>query len=143
MTSNAHIAHEADNISNAVSRISRQISPHLSASAAGVTAVGIVTGTIEYQDPALSRRGRGQRRAAVGAPGPGGQPLIAEARFFWWRPAPAPPEESMTGTCTSSRHSSPAAGLLPPPVRLGFPPGREPSRFVRHLTGFLNIASHI
>jgi hypothetical protein len=48
MTSNAHIAHEADNISNAVSRMSRQISPHLSASAAGVTAVGIVTGVIEY-----------------------------------------------------------------------------------------------
>jgi hypothetical protein len=48
MTNNAYIAHEADNIGNAVSRMSRQISPHLSASAIGVTAVGIVTGVIEY-----------------------------------------------------------------------------------------------
>lgn len=48
MTSNAHIAPEADTISNAVSRMYRQVSPRLSASAAGVTAVGIVTGVIEY-----------------------------------------------------------------------------------------------
>lgn len=48
MTNNAAIAHEADNIGNAVSRMSRQISPHLSAAAAVITAVGIVTGVIEY-----------------------------------------------------------------------------------------------
>jgi hypothetical protein len=48
MTNNAHIAHEADDIGNAVSRMYRQVSPHLSASAVGITAVGIVTGVIEY-----------------------------------------------------------------------------------------------
>ena len=48
MTRNAHIANEADNTSNAISRITRQISPQLSASAAGLAAVGIVTGVIEY-----------------------------------------------------------------------------------------------
>ena len=48
MTDNAQIADEADNSSNAISRITRQISPHLSAAAAGIAAVGIVTGFIEY-----------------------------------------------------------------------------------------------
>ena len=48
MTSNAHVAHEADNIGNAVSRMYRQVSPHLSAAAAGITTLGIVTGVIEY-----------------------------------------------------------------------------------------------
>ena len=48
MTNNAYIAHEADNIGNAVSRMYRQVSPHLSAAAAGITTLGIVTGVIEY-----------------------------------------------------------------------------------------------
>ena len=48
MTLNAQIADEAGNSSNAISRITRQISPQLSASAAGLAAVGIVTGIIKY-----------------------------------------------------------------------------------------------
>jgi hypothetical protein len=48
MANNAHIADEADDTSTAISRITRQISPHLSASAAGLVAVGIVTGAVEY-----------------------------------------------------------------------------------------------
>ena len=48
MTHNEHIANEADNASNAISRITRQISPQLSVSAVGLAAIGIVTGVIEY-----------------------------------------------------------------------------------------------
>jgi len=48
MTNYAHIAEEAQNTSNAISRITRQISPRLAAAAAGIAGVGIVTGFIEY-----------------------------------------------------------------------------------------------
>jgi hypothetical protein len=48
MTSNAHIADEAHNTSNAISRITHQISPRLSAFAAGIAAVGIATGLFRY-----------------------------------------------------------------------------------------------
>jgi len=48
MTRNAQIANAADNTGNAIAWITRQISPQLSASAAGLAAVGIVTGVIEY-----------------------------------------------------------------------------------------------
>lgn len=48
MTNNAHIANKAYNTSNAISRITRQISPRLSASAAVLAAVGIATGFIQY-----------------------------------------------------------------------------------------------
>ena len=48
MTNNAHLAGEADNTSNTISRITRQISPRLSAPAAGIAAVGIATGFLGY-----------------------------------------------------------------------------------------------
>ena len=48
MTHNSYVANEADNTGNAISRITRQISPQLSVSAAGLAAVGMVTGVIEY-----------------------------------------------------------------------------------------------
>jgi hypothetical protein len=48
MTNNAHIAHEAGGTGNAISRITRQVSPWLSASAAGIAAVGIATGFYGY-----------------------------------------------------------------------------------------------
>jgi hypothetical protein len=48
MTSNARIADEAHNTSNAISRITQQISPRLSALAAGIAAVGIATGFLRY-----------------------------------------------------------------------------------------------
>jgi hypothetical protein len=48
MTSNPHIAHAAQNTSNAISRITRQISPRLSAFAAGIAAAGIAAGFIQY-----------------------------------------------------------------------------------------------
>jgi hypothetical protein len=48
MTNNARIASETYDASNAISPITRQISPLLSASAVGLVAVGIVTGLISY-----------------------------------------------------------------------------------------------
>ena len=51
MTHNAHLAGEAYNTSNTISRITRitrQISPDLSASAAGLAAAGIATGFFGY-----------------------------------------------------------------------------------------------
>ncbi|MBO0808227.1 MAG: hypothetical protein J2P32_07995, partial [Actinobacteria bacterium] len=48
MTNNTRIANEAPSTSIAISRITRQISPLLSASAAGVAVVGIATGFMEY-----------------------------------------------------------------------------------------------
>jgi hypothetical protein len=48
MTNNARIASETYDASNSISPITRQISPLLSASAAGLVAVGIVTGLISY-----------------------------------------------------------------------------------------------
>jgi hypothetical protein len=47
MTNNARIASETD-ASNAISPVTRQISPLLSASAAGLVTVGIATGLISY-----------------------------------------------------------------------------------------------
>ena len=55
MTSNARIADEAHNTSNAIFRITRQISPRLSALAAGIAAVGIATGFFRYQHPSPIR----------------------------------------------------------------------------------------
>jgi hypothetical protein len=48
MTNNAHFTPEAYNTSNAISRITRQISPRLAACAAGLAALGIATGFIRY-----------------------------------------------------------------------------------------------
>jgi hypothetical protein len=48
MTNNARIASETYDASNVISPITRQISALLSASAAGLVAVGIVTGLISY-----------------------------------------------------------------------------------------------
>ena len=48
MTNNAHIADEAYNTNSAISRITRPISPRLSASAVGIVAVGIATGFFGY-----------------------------------------------------------------------------------------------
>jgi hypothetical protein len=48
MKNNAHLAGEAYNTSNTISRITRQISPHLSASAAGLAAAGLATGFLGY-----------------------------------------------------------------------------------------------
>jgi hypothetical protein len=48
MTSNAHIADEAHSTSNAISRITQQISPRLSVFAADIAAVGIATGFFRY-----------------------------------------------------------------------------------------------
>ena len=50
MTNNAHVAHEADNTGNVISRIIRQISPLLSAAAAGLALAGVVTGLVLYLD---------------------------------------------------------------------------------------------
>jgi hypothetical protein len=48
MTNNARIASETYDASNAIWPVTRQISPLLSASAAGLVAAGIVTGLISY-----------------------------------------------------------------------------------------------
>jgi hypothetical protein len=48
MTNNAHTASAAYNTSNPISRVTRQISPRLSASAAGLAAVGVASGLINY-----------------------------------------------------------------------------------------------
>ena len=48
MTNNAHIASEAHAASNAISRITRQVSPRLSACAAAIAAAGIATGLLRY-----------------------------------------------------------------------------------------------
>ncbi|MDR3035700.1 MAG: hypothetical protein LBV78_21810 [Kitasatospora sp.] len=48
MTKNAHIAHEAGNTINAISRTIRQISPRLAAATVGLAAVGVVTGLVRY-----------------------------------------------------------------------------------------------
>jgi hypothetical protein len=48
MTNNAHIAHAARDTSHPVSRITRQISPRLAVAAAGLAAVGIATGFVQY-----------------------------------------------------------------------------------------------
>ena len=48
MTNSAPVTSAADNTSNAISRITRQISPRLSASAAAIAAAGIATGFIQY-----------------------------------------------------------------------------------------------
>lgn len=50
MTNNAHIANEAGNTTNVISRTIRQISPRLSAAAASLAAVGVVTGLVRYLD---------------------------------------------------------------------------------------------
>jgi hypothetical protein len=50
MANNAHIATGASNASSVISPVTRQISPLLTVSAAGVTAVGIATGFISYLD---------------------------------------------------------------------------------------------
>ena len=50
MTNNADIARRAPNASSVISPVTRQISPLLTVSAAGVTAVGIATGFIRYLD---------------------------------------------------------------------------------------------
>jgi hypothetical protein len=48
MTNNAHTIREAHNTGNAISRITRQISPRLAACAGGLAAVGIAIGVIRY-----------------------------------------------------------------------------------------------
>lgn len=48
MTDNTHTAHEATSTSNAISRLTRQISPLLFASAAGIAMIGIASGVMEY-----------------------------------------------------------------------------------------------
>lgn len=48
MTNNAHSANEAHHASNAISRITQQFAPRLSASAAGIAAAGIATGFFRY-----------------------------------------------------------------------------------------------
>ena len=50
MENNAHIVSRASNASSVISPVTRQISPLLTVSAAGVTAVGIATGFIRYLD---------------------------------------------------------------------------------------------
>jgi len=48
MTSNVHIANEAHSTSSAISRVTRQISPLLSAFAVGIAVAGIATGFFRY-----------------------------------------------------------------------------------------------
>ena len=48
MTSNAQAVQAAHRTSNAISRIARQVSPALTATAAGLAATGIATGLVEY-----------------------------------------------------------------------------------------------
>jgi hypothetical protein len=50
MTNNAHTVSRAANVSSVISPVARQISPLLTVSAIGVTAVGVATGFLRYLD---------------------------------------------------------------------------------------------
>jgi hypothetical protein len=50
MENNAHAVSGASSVSSGISPVTRQISPLLSASAAGITVVGVATGLVRYLD---------------------------------------------------------------------------------------------
>lgn len=85
MTKNAHIANEASNTTNVISRTIRQISPRLSAAAAGLAAVGVGTGMVRYLDRSPIREAHLPGTSAWA------QHLIAAAvacavyGLAWWR----------------------------------------------------------
>ncbi len=66
MTNNTHIASRASNASSEISPVTRQISPLLTVSAAGVTAVGIATGFIRYLDRSPMRESSAPGASAWG-----------------------------------------------------------------------------
>jgi hypothetical protein len=66
MTDNAHIVSRAADASGEISPVIRQISPLLTVSAAGVTAVGIATGFIQYLDRSPMRESSAPGTSAWG-----------------------------------------------------------------------------
>jgi hypothetical protein len=66
MTDNAHIVRRAADASSEISPVIRQISPLLTVSAAGVTAVGIATGFVHYLDRSPMRESSAPGTSAWG-----------------------------------------------------------------------------